>query len=148
MTTSLGDEICLYLQGLGVGLNFNGVGTINLFTTLVPDQPPDYAVGVIERGGLLPLMTLTGGGEAESRFERPTVQIRVRSSMNGYVIGNSTTQVVFKALQGITERVLNPGGSLFHLIRAVQSPVYLGRDQRERHQWSQNFAVMWSNAQR
>lgn len=148
MSMSLGDEICTYLQAQGIGLNFNGPGTINLFSTLLPDQP-DLAVAVIERGGIPPLMTLTGLGGFESRFEQPVVQIRFRAGMQGYTAGNTLVQSVFKALQGLTEIVLNPPtGSLFHLIRAQQSPVYLGRDDRERHDWSQNWFIMWSNGQR
>lgn len=147
MALSLGDEFCTYLGAQGLGLNFNGAGTVNLFSTLLPDQP-DLAAAVIERGGLMPVMTLTGGGAAESKFDRPSIQIRVRSGMQGYTAGNTLIEGIFKALQGINETALNVGGSLFHLITAQQSPVYLGRDDRERHQWSQNYLVWWQNAQR
>lgn len=154
MANSLGDEICLYLQDQSLGLNFNGAGSINLFSTLMPDQP-DLAVAIIERGGIPPVMWLTGGAGAtgpaqpESLLDRPVFQVFVRSSMTGYTTGNTTVQGVFKALQGVVETVLNPpSGSLFHLISAMQSPMYLGRDDRERHQWSQNYSVMWENEQR
>lgn len=147
MALSLGDEICTYLQGQGIGLNFNGAGTINLFSSLLPDQP-DLAAAVIERGGIPPLMVLTGLGFPESRFDQPVIQIRIRAGMQGYTAGNTLVQSIFKALQGINETILNPGGSLFHLIRAQQSPIYLGRDDRERHDWSQNWFIQWSNAQR
>lgn len=154
MPNSLGDELCIYLQGQGLGLNFNGTGTINLFSSLLPDQP-DLGVAVIERGGLPPLLTMTGvSGQGytpapESKIDCPTVMIRVRSGMtSSYTTGQALTQSIYKTLQGITETTLNAGGMFFHLITALQYPIYLGRDERERHLWSQNFRVMIENDQR
>lgn len=148
--TSLGDELCIYLQGAGLSLNFNGVGTVNLYSTLLPDTDNNaLCAAVMERGGLPPVMVLTGGGFPESKFDQPTVQVRVRSDMQSYTAGNTLTEGIFGALQGKCELTLNPpSGAYFHLISAQQSPVYLGRDLRERHQWSQNFFVQWTNPQR
>ena len=146
MAYSVGDELCMYLQAQSVG-NFNGVGTVNLFSTLMPDQP-DLAACVIERGGLPALLTLTGQNGPESKFDQPTVMVRVRSGMDGYAAGNNLAQLIYKTLQGVTETTLNAGGSLFHLIVALQFPMYLGRDERQRHMWSQNFRIMVENAQR
>lgn len=154
--TSLGDEIAIFLQGQGLGLNFNGAGTINCFSTLLPDQP-DLAIAIIERGGLPTVMTLTGPAFQsttyvppvnESKFDQPVIQIFARSGMTGYTVGNALVQGVFGALQGVVEHRINPGGALFHLIASLQSPMYLGRDLKERHQWSQNFAIQWTNPQR
>ena len=153
MANSLGDEICLYLQGQGIGLNFNGVGTINLFSSLLPDQP-DLGVAVIERGGIPPLLTMTGvTGQGyttapESKIDQPTVMIRVRAGMSDYVNGQLMTQNVYSKLQGITEQTLNVSGMFFHLITALQYPMYLGRDERQRHLWSQNYRMMIENDQR
>jgi hypothetical protein len=154
--TSLGDEMCLYLQTKGLGLNFNGAGSINLFSSHLLDQP-DLGVAVIERGGLPPLMRLTGPAfqsttyvppQNESKFDRPVVQIFTRSGMTGYNAGNTLVEGVFGALQGLVELTLNAGGAYFHLITAMTSPMYLGRDKKERHQWSQNWSVWWENPQR
>jgi len=148
---SLGEEIATYLQrqSLSTDLNYDGSGDINLFVTQLPDQP-DLAVAIIERGGLAPMTTLTGGGAAESRLDRPRIQIRVRSGMGAgqYDAGQSLAQSVYWALQGINETILNPpNGQLFHLIEAVQPPQYLGREiERERNQWSQSFQIWWDNA--
>jgi hypothetical protein len=148
MSLSLGDEICTYLQGLGIGLNFNGPGTINLFSSNMPDEP-EQAAACYERGGLPSVMWLTGQNAlAESLIDQPILQVRVRSAMQGYVAGTTLTQSIFKALQGVTETVLNGGGALFHLIRSQQSPIYMGRDEKQRHQWSQNFFIIWDNDQR
>lgn len=145
---SLGDEFCTYLEHAGIGLNFNGAGTINCFSSLLPDQP-DLAVAAIERGGLPSVMWLTGSSPRvnESHLEQPTVQMFIRSGMTGYNAGNTMTQNVFGTLQGITEQVLNSGGALFHLIASLSSPMYLGRDEKERHQWAVSFQVMWENGQ-
>lgn len=153
---SLGDEVCLYLQSKAIGLNFNGPGTVNCFSSLLLDQP-DLAVAVLERGGLPTVMWLTGtpGSSTtfmppinESLLDRPVFQVFTRSGMTGYTAGNTMAQKVFKTLQGVVEQTLNAGGSLFHLIASMQSPMYLGRDEKERHQWSQSFSVMWDNEQR
>lgn len=145
---SLGDEICTYLENQGLGLNFSGAGTVNLFSTLLPDQP-DLAVAIIERGGLPSVMWLTGNSPVvnESHLERPVFQVFMRSGMTGYLAGNQMMQNVHGALQGIVETQINAGGALFHLIASLQSPMYLGRDIRERHQWSQNYEVWWENDQ-
>lgn len=142
---SLDAEITTYLQSqaLPVGLNFNGAGTINLFASTLPDSP-DTAVGVHLTGGMLPVMTLTGLSATESAIDRSTFQIVVRVAPNQYTTGNALIQGIYKSLQGITETRINGGtNTLFHLITALQPPVYLGRgenvDKRQRHVWSQNY---------
>lgn len=152
----LGDEIAHYLQAGGIGLNFDGPGTINCFASHLVDQP-DLAVAIIERGGLRPVGWLTGPGFRstavvppvnESLLDQPVVQIFTRSGMTGYSSGYALAQNVFGVLHGTVEQVISPGGTLFHLISALQSPMYLGRDQKERHQWSQNYHIMWENLER
>ena len=78
----------------------------------------------------------------ESKLDQPIFQVFTRSGMTGYNAGNTLMQGVFGALQGLVELNLNPGGAWFHLIASMQSPMYLGRDKKERHQWSQNYRVM------
>ena len=135
-------EICTYLNSQAVAT----FGT-NLFATQLPDQP-DTCISVQTRGGLRPVMTMTGGGLPESKFDRPNIQIRGRAEASSFADGNDLMQAVFGALQGIVETTLRVGGPLFHLIYALQSPQYLGRDEKERHQWSQNLNVWWENPQR
>lgn len=152
MANSLATEIALYLQGSGIGLNFNGGGTINCFVSLLPDKP-DQAAAIIERGGMAPIMVLTGkasgtGQTAEMKLDQPVVQILVRGSMTGFTSANTLTENIFSKLQGVNETTLNTSGAFFHLIQAMQSPVYIGRDNKERHQWSQNYHIMWENPQR
>lgn len=151
---SLGAELATYLQGYtpSLGLNFSGVGPINLFVGGLPDteDTPDLAASIMEGGGLPPVMTLTAGDAAlVNRLDRPRVQIRVRAAMTGYVAGNTLVNGIFKALQGKANTQLNPPtGATFTLVMAQQSPVYLGRDERQRHGWTQNFHAWWENDQR
>lgn len=150
---SLEAEIATYLQGLTFtpALNFSGAGDKNLFAAAMPDVP-DIAVGIIATPGMAPVMTLTGSGAAESRIDRASFQVRVRADMNNFVEGQQLTQAIYKALQGIVETVLVTGGSLYHLITALQPPRYLGRgedvDMRQRPNWAQNFVATMDNAQR
>lgn len=148
MANSLGDELCIYLQGqsLPTALNFNGVGTINLFSTYLPDQP-DLAAAITERPGLPPQMMLQ---DPVSKLDKPNIQIMVRSGMTDWTDGNALMEGIFGALQNLAEATLNVGGAYFHLIQALGSPAYLGiaRDKRERHLWSLNMNVMWENDQR
>lgn len=150
---SLGDEIATYLQSItALDLNFSNVGTKNLFVGGIPDaqQTPDLAATVMETGGISPLMTLTASDSAlVNKMDRPRVQIVVRAAMDGYESGNALANGIFGALQSIANTQLNPpSGAVFTLIMATQSPVYLGRDEKERHRWSQNFSSWWENPQR
>lgn len=154
MTTplSLGAEIATYLQSVSVlALNFSNPGTLNLFVGGIPDPKnvPDLSVTVMEGGGIGPVMTLTNGqASLVNKLDRPVVQIVTRAAMGGYIAGNTLVNGIFSALQGIANTQLNAGGATFTLIMANQSPVYLGRDELQRHRWSQNFSSWWQNDQR
>ncbi len=156
MALSLAAELCTYLgsQTLSSSMTFTPAAAGgNLFATFLPDQP-DLAAVVMERGGLPPVMMLNGAEPPAgvSKLDQPLVQVRVRSAMTDFLTGEALTQSIFGALHNIWEKVLNPGGALFHLIYAMQSPVYLGAspttDARQRHEWSQNFRILVENAQR
>lgn len=153
MTTplSLGAEIATYLQSVTpLGLNFSGPGPVNLFVNGIPDAQvtPDLAASVNEGGGIAPVMTLEGNGAGVNKVDRPVVQIRVRAAMGGYVAGNTLVTAIFGALQGNGGGALNAGGATFLVLMANQSPVYIGRDELERHNWSETFTVFWANDQR
>lgn len=154
MSLPLAAELCTYLQtqSLSTPLNFSNAGDKNLFATFLPDTP-DIAVAISERPGLPPLTVLVGGGpnarRPESKLDRPFVQIQTRCPATEYLIGNALVESVFGALDGLGEQVLNGGGAYFHWIFALQSPAYLGQlAGRERHLWSQNYRILWTNDQR
>lgn len=141
---SLGDEIGTYLAAAGIGLT---QGT-NLFVSLMPDLP-SACVAIIETGGMPPVMTLTGTSGVESKLDRPTFQVRSRADVDGYVAGQTLMQTIYGKLQGVTETKINGASfQLFHLIAALQPPVYLGRDAKERHEWSQNYSCFLENGAR
>jgi hypothetical protein len=148
---SLGAEICTYLaqQSLPTALTFDpSTAGGNLFATYLPDEP-DIAVAVIERPGMAPDRVLY---TPQSRLDKPSIQVMVRAGMTDFVAGNSLTQAIFGALDMLAERILNPpNGAYFHLIRALNSPAYLGiappSDTRQRHMWSINFLSWYENDQ-
>lgn len=152
MALSVAGEICLYLQTLGTSpLNYNGVGTVNLFDTFLPDTP-DLAASVSPRPGVAPVSILTGAqspgiGQPRLAFARPRVQVQVRSPSDDFDDGNALMNAIFGDLHGLNERILNVStGTLFHWIEAVQSPAYLGQmGGRERHLWTVNFSVWWED---
>lgn len=134
----LADDIADYLATQNCGT----VAT-DIYTGRLPDTP-DACLAVIERPGAPPLMTLTGGTLAELKIDRPMIQIRIRAT--SYNTGQVLAHKVFKALQGLTEVTL--GGSLIHLMEAVQSPAHIGLDEKQRDEWSQNFALHYENPNR
>ncbi len=144
---SVSSEFTTKLQASGLGLNFSGVGVINCFVGILPDQP-DQCVAVFERGGQAPLMVLTGSGGPESKLDQPAVQIRVRTAPGDYVAGNTLMQQIYGVFQGFVESALNVGGLYFHLIAALSSPIYLGLDVKQRHEWTQTFRTIMDDTQR
>lgn len=130
-------DIALYLAAHGVGTY-----ATDLFDGgHLPDDPDD-CIAVIERGGAAPLLVL---GETID-VDQPIAMIRVRA--RSYDTGQGKAQAIFALLHGIAEQTLVTGGGLFHLLYAVQSPVHLGRDEKQRHEWSQNFRGLYANPQR
>ena len=144
---SVSSEFAVKLQAAGLSLNFNGVGAINCFVGILPDSP-DQCVAIFERPGQAPILTMTGQSQAESLLDQPAVQIRVRTAPADYVAGNTLMQGVYKVFQGFVESALNVGGLYFHLITALGSPLYLGQDVRQRHEWSQTFRTIYDDTQR
>lgn len=136
--TYLADDIADYLATQGCG-----TVSSDIFTGRLPDTPDD-CLAVIERPGAPPLMTLTGGSLAELKIDRPMIMIRIRSA--DYSSGRTLAHLAFKALHGLTEVTL--GGSLIHLMEALQSPAHLGIDEKQRDEWSQNFALHFENQNR
>lgn len=129
------------LDSLGAYLEAQGVGTLgtDLFLGYLPDTP-DSAVVLVD----------TGGGEASlvDKIDTPSWQVRIRSS--AYPDAMTKALAVMKALHGVTESDLGPTGSTthFHLIWAIQNPVSLGRDGKERHELAQNYRAFWDNPDR
>lgn len=146
---SVGSEIATYLQSVtALSLNFSGTGTINCFVSVLPDQP-NQAVAIYERGGLGPVMVLTGSSGPESKLDRAGFQVRVRADMTNYTAGQNLAQGIYGALQGIVETKINGSSNqLFHLIQAISPPAYIGRDDKQRHEFSQQYYAWFENGAR
>lgn len=152
---SLEQEIATYLDGETLSTDLV-LGT-NLFYSTLPDEP-DLCVGILSTGGSAAPLFLTGPASpgpalTEPNLDIATFQVSVRAGMTDFATGHALAQSVYKALQGLFETVLNGSpNALFHLIRALQPPHYLGRglatDPRERHRWTQNYQTIWDNPAR
>ena len=136
------DELGQYLGATVVGLVLGQ----NLFVGRIPSQP-DACTAVYESGGAQPLLVLTGPGRTpEIKIDQPTFQLRVRDIK--YDDAMTTMWACFKALQGVTEQYLIVGGAAWKLLYALQSPVNLGRDDLQRHEFSVNFRALYENPNR
>lgn len=108
-----------------------GIGTVgvDVFLENMPDQP-DSCVMLVDSGGGPP--TLTQGDNTDS----PSWQIMARSRDAATCRQNLLT--IYQALHGISETTLH--GVHFKLLYALQSsPVPLGRDEKQRFRFTQNF---------
>src|SRR5438105_3032502 len=122
------DELGQYLGSGPAGLALT-LGT-NLFVGRLPDQP-DNCVAVYETGGTMPLMVI---GTPDVKIDRPGFQVRVRDE--SYTTGEQTITKCFKALQGVYNTTLISGGGIWKLLYATHSPMSIGRDAKQRHEFT------------
>lgn len=137
MANFFADDVAGYIAGLLAGTP----ELAEVFVGRIPDSP-DSCVAVIERPGMAPLMTMTGKGAAptapaEEKSDRPMLQIRVRAEK--YAISRQIAYTVFRGLHGLAEVTI--GDTPVHLLEALQSPHHLGLDEKQRHEWAQNYAA-------
>lgn len=118
---SLGEEIADKLAILGLGV----VGT-SIFIGMMPDHP-DELIAVMETGGSAPTFGFSTPG---LKFETPNVQVIVRGERGDYSAPRDTIQTAFRGLATVQGQYLGP--SYYHMIRPIQSPFMLHRDQNER----------------
>lgn len=133
MTVIPASEIVTYLAAQVSGL----VASTNLFYSRLPDQP-DACVAVFSTGGAAPLVTQIGQSQADIKVGQPSFQVRVRDPV--YANGFARAVNCLAALQKVVEQTIVGSGSTWHSILALQSaPTDLGRDVKQRHEWSINF---------
>lgn len=125
------DALAQHIEDLGVAT----LGT-DLFQENLPDAPDDTyatAMAIYDTGGAPP--GLTQNDDTQS----PGFQLRSRSLDADTALTKLLS--VYQALHGVTETTIN--GVHFKLIWYLQTnPVSLGRDQRQRFEFTQNFRAL------
>lgn len=140
-TIVLATDIAAYLVAQGIGLIIEPTANANLFVGVLPNDP-DACTALIEGAGRPPYLTM----DTLVKVDQPGLQIRARDPV--FPSGYATVMAIFKALHGLTETQLVTNGAYVHSIWALQSPVHLGRDVNQRHEWSFNLHVEWENVNR
>lgn len=137
----LAHDMAAYLVAQNIGLTIEPTAGANLFVGVLP-QSPDACVAIIEGAGSPPALNM----DVLAKVDNPAIQIRARDPV--FPTGYATVMAVFKALHGLTETSLVTSGAYVKAIWALQSPVHLGRDVNQRHEWSFNLHCMWENVNR
>lgn len=121
------DEVADYLVAQGLGI----VGT-DIFKGMQPSEPDD-CLTILEAGGGPPDLHWAG--------DYPGFQILTRAV--DYETARTQAEAAFGKLHGLSEAVL--GARRYLLIRAVQSPAYIGRDENGRPEISTNYQCIVEN---
>ena len=121
------EDIATYLQTAGIGT----IGT-NLFKGQIPTEP-DNCVAVFEYAGSPPAVT-----HDKKTLDSPGLQIRVRNA--DYAAGMTAIQGIIDVLSPLSN--VSIGSGYYLSILANQSPVPLGLDEKDRHEFSMNFLVL------
>lgn len=110
-----------------------GIGTYgtDLFVSTIPERP-DAAVGIIDTAGLSPL-------PVDYIYDRPSVQIIVRGTANGYLAAYSKAESIKRALHALYNETWN--GTRYIVILAETDILWIGPDERNRPQFSLNFSI-------
>ena len=88
---------------------------------------PDSVVALRETGGF-PSQHVHGRGAGQAIVDEPTVQVVTRAK--DYQTAMATARTAYGVLDGLRDTVLN--GLLYHLVRALQPPFFLMRDENHR----------------
>lgn len=96
----------------------------------MPDTPDNVQV-LFETGGNSPDLTLDGN----SVYENPTFQVRVRNT--SYASGITACETIKAALAKVSNVTIN--GSKYLLVRQTTDILPLGRDTKNRIEFSMNF---------
>ncbi len=113
------DDIAGYLQNVATPI----------YKGTMPDTPDD-CIGLFEYAGE-PI-------SLDWRGESPNLQVMVRNK--SYEQGRLTIANIQRALHGVNNKDIN--GTRYLLIRALQSPEHLGRDENNRCEFVQNFQII------
>lgn len=123
------EELAQLLDDLGHG-TYAPSGDTTIFLGLL-GEAPDEALAVAPYAG--PASSVHLG------YDDTRMQVRVRGDLD-YRTGAARAQALYDDLHGRTGDL--PGGTPCLLIECLQScPVYLGGDEKRRHEWSINLRL-------
>jgi len=117
----LSEEVAYYLQNQGLGT----VGQ-NIFVSFIPDSP-DSLICVIDSGGY--------PSDVYAPIDNPTIQIRVRDV--NYPACHDKAWTIYDLFNRNIEYYLGSLRILYSYV--MQTPVYIGRDTKQREEFSLNI---------
>lgn len=128
------EELASLLAELGLGtFNSDGSAGGTIFLAALPSSP-DRAMAVARYGG--------AESDSLNPWDEISVQVRVRGPAADARQAEQDAQAVYDALHGLGMRELTPGGTWLQLAVCQNGgPVYIGRDQNGRHEWTVNVHV-------
>lgn len=95
-----------------------------------PDKP-DTAITIYD----------SGGRPKNPRWllDFPTVQVRVRGLVNGYLAARAKCEDIDNALVGLPSQDLN--GDRWTMLTQISAPTFLGYDENQRPEFSMNYQL-------
>ncbi|WP_067184622.1 minor capsid protein [Microtetraspora niveoalba] len=125
------EEFAALLAALGLGTyKADGSTGGTIFLTVLPASP-DRAMAVARYGG--------PESAATDDYDEPSIQVRVRGPATDARIAEQDAQAVYDKLHAIGSRVLAGGTWLQDAIGVQSGPIYVGRDQNGRHEYTVNL---------
>lgn len=127
----LSKSIATYLQSQSLGT----IGT-TLFYGFLPDTP-DTLTTIFETGGTQP--------DARMSIDYPSIQVRVRQSAGSSSFESAYNRIIaiYNALQSLHGITLSDGTTVID-ITAVQMPINIGKDEKGRAEFTQNYNLTTS----
>jgi len=97
---------------------------------------PDICTGLFEYGAGSPILHF---GTAGVQYEFPSLQVRCRGEKQDYEEPRLRIEEIYRQLSGVQGMTL--GATYYLMIRPLQSPFFLQRDEGERVIFNVNFIV-------
>lgn len=117
-------------------LTSGGIASASLFIYELPERPHTGLV-VAPTGGYGYDRTMSAS-PANAPLERPSIQLRSRST--DAATAEALLMSAHVILNGMTARAVN--ANRYYYVRAVQTPMYLGRDDENRPMFSCNYDIL------
>ena len=117
-------------------LTSGGIASASIFVHELPERPHTGLV-ITPTGGYGYDRTMSAS-PANAPLERPSVQLRTRST--DAATAEALLMSAHVMLNGMTERAVNT--NRYYYVRAVQAPMYLGRDEENRTMFSCNYDIL------